>query len=100
MVVVVNRHQFSGKGEYVGRPGALGNPYEIGKDGTRDEVVEKYGPWLRREWVKGGMVKAALLKLVGLAKMGDLHLVCSCKPKRCHGDILKQVVETLVSKGY
>lgn len=27
---------------YIGRPTIFGNPFEIGKDDTRDEVVEKY----------------------------------------------------------
>ena len=27
---------------YIGRPSVWGNPFVIGKDGTRAEVVEKY----------------------------------------------------------
>ncbi len=27
---------------YIGRPGKWGNPFEIGKDGNRAEVIEKY----------------------------------------------------------
>ena len=27
---------------YIGRPSIWGNPFVIGKDGTRGEVVEKY----------------------------------------------------------
>src|SRR6266545_1014886 len=31
---------------YVGRPTAFGNPFELGRDGDRDEVVERYRRWL------------------------------------------------------
>ena len=29
-------------GEYVGRPSVLGNPYVVGRDGTRAEVIGRY----------------------------------------------------------
>ena len=31
---------------YIGRPSRWGNPFVIGKDGTREEVVEKYRNWI------------------------------------------------------
>lgn len=31
---------------YIGRPSKWGNPFAIGKDGTREEVVEKYRIYL------------------------------------------------------
>ena len=34
---------------YIGRPSVWGNPFVIGKDGTRAEVVEKYERSLRRQ---------------------------------------------------
>ena len=27
---------------YIGRPSKWGNPFSIGKDGTREEVIQKY----------------------------------------------------------
>lgn len=66
---------------YVGRPSKWGNPYTIGMDGTRAEVIIKY-----REWLKGQPVL-----------MGQLHelrgrdLVCWCAPQPCHGDILLEL---------
>ena len=27
---------------YIGRPGIWGNPFFIGKDGTREEIIEKF----------------------------------------------------------
>jgi Domain of unknown function (DUF4326) len=33
---------------YVGRPSKWGNPFVIGRDGTRDEVIAKYRAWILR----------------------------------------------------
>lgn len=62
---------------YIGRPSKWGNPFVIGKDGNRQEVVRKYEEWLLNN------------KL-----MNDVHelqgknLVCWCAPLACHGDVL------------
>jgi len=67
---------------YIGRPGPWGNPFEIGKDGTREGVVEKYAEWL-----------LAQPELVEQAKteLKDKVLGCWCAPKLCHGDILVEL---------
>lgn len=31
---------------YIGRPSKWGNPFSIGKDGTRKEVIEKYEKYI------------------------------------------------------
>lgn len=61
-----------------------GNPYVIGKDGTREEVIEKY-----REYIMG---KPELLKQ--LESLRGKKLGCWCKPQKCHGDILIELLET------
>jgi hypothetical protein len=63
---------------YVGRPTKWGNPYVIGRDGTRDEVIEAY-----REWIG----KRPEL----LAELRGKHLVCWCAPKACHADVLLEL---------
>lgn len=68
---------------YIGRPGPWGNPFVIGKDGTREEVVQKY-----KEWV----LKQPHL----LSKLHELRgktLGCWCAPQACHGDVLKELAE-------
>lgn len=73
-VVHCKREQYD---VYIGRPSKWGNPFVIGKDGTREEVVAKY---------------EAYIKTTEL--MNDLHelkgktLGCWCSPKCCHGDVL------------
>lgn len=65
---------------YIGRPSIWGNPFKIGRDGTREQVIEKY-----RNYLLGNS------NLLG--KIGNLRgkiLGCYCKPKACHGDVLSE----------
>ncbi len=46
---VFNLHEdhWEGKGVYIGRPGILGNPFALGRDGkTTKEVIQLYRRWL------------------------------------------------------
>ena len=64
---------------YIGRPSIFGNPYTIGKDGTREGVINLYRHYLT--------TNLKLLKaLYNLPK--DAILGCYCKPLACHGDVL------------
>ena len=72
---------------YIGRPSKWGNPFSIGKDGTREQVIEKYRKWI---------LKQDFL-LNSLDELKDKTLGCWCKPKACHGDILVELVNEKVS---
>jgi hypothetical protein len=70
---------------YIGRPSKWGNPFKSGRDGTLEEVIEKY-----REYVLGNAF------LMGsLPELKGKTLGCWCKPKRCHGDVLVELAEEL-----
>lgn len=77
---------------YIGRPSKWGNPYSH-KDGTlamykvssREEAVERYKEYL--------MSNADLLR--DLWELKDKTLGCWCSPMKCHGDILKELVDNL-----
>lgn len=66
---------------YIGRPSIWGNPFVIGEDGTRDEVVDKYREWLLNN-------PELITKLPELA---GKTLACWCAPNRCHGDVLLEL---------
>lgn len=68
---------------YIGRPSDWGNPFEIGPDGTREEVIEKY-----REYIK----QRPDLQLRFNELLGK-RLGCYCRPRPCHGDVLVEMVE-------
>ena len=58
-----------------------GNPFRIGRDGTRDEVIAKYRAWLGQQ----PDLMAALPELRGK------DLACWCTPERCHAEVLREL---------
>lgn len=67
---------------YIGRPTIWGNPFVIGIDGTREEVIAKYEERIKEQPPLKGHIKHVL-------KGKDL--VCFCAPLPCHGDILLKI---------
>lgn len=70
---------------YIGRPSKWGNPFVIGADGYREQVVAAYRAWIQDQ----PHLLDALPELAGKT------LVCFCAPKACHGDVLADLVEAL-----
>ncbi len=93
MIRVVNKRDFKGEGIYIGRPSPLGNPFVIGRDGNRDEVIGKYSDYIRRELERNVKVRDEFNRIVELSRKGDVNLVCWCAPKKCHGDVIKSMIE-------
>ena len=66
----------------IDRKSIFGNPFKIGKDGTREEVINKYYEYiLKREDL-----------LQEVKKLRNKILGCWCYPKYCHGDILIRII--------
>ena len=66
---------------YIGRPSKWGNPFAIGRDATRGQVIARYERWLRSQ----PELVAALHELEGKT------LGCWCAPSACHGDVLARL---------
>jgi hypothetical protein len=81
MPIVLNKHNGSA-GVYIGRPSKWGNPFEVGKDGTRAEVLEKYRAYI---FENEALMQQAKQELKGK------NLTCWCAPLPCHGDILMEI---------
>lgn len=73
---------------YIGRPSKWGNPFEIGRDGTREEVIALY-----RNYV----LTTSLF--LDLPELKDKVLGCWCSPKPCHGDVLIELLELYYGRG-
>ena len=71
---------------YIGRPSKWGNPFKIGKDGPREEVIQKY-----RHWILANPVLVAQLP----TELKGKRLGCWCKPYACHGDVLAELAMKL-----
>ena len=59
---------------YIGRGSMWGNPFVIGKHGTRDDVCDRF--------------EAEILPTLDIEPLRGKHLICFCAPKRCHGDAI------------
>lgn len=70
---------------YVGRPSKWGNPYLIGRDGTREEVIELYRKLITHPEGEPHLVRLAKKELKGK------DLVCWCSPLPCHADVLLEL---------
>ncbi len=85
---------------YVGRAGVVfidgerypkagspfANPYKIGVDGDRAEVLRKYRAYI--------CANPDLLAGIRAAAQGKKYLGCWCKPEACHADILAELLAT------
>ena len=72
-----------------------GNPFKIGKDGTRDEVIEKYQMWLEGSDFKDFKQEERQMILDNISDLRGKTLGCWCKPKSCHGDNYIILIEKL-----
>jgi hypothetical protein len=97
MIRVVRVHQAAGV--YVGRPTELGNPYVIGRDGSREQVIEKYHTWLRKQWRFRRPARAFLEELVEQYRAtGQLTLLCHCAPQRCHAEVIADAIQKIAQR--
>lgn len=90
-IIIVNKHH--GKsGEYIGRGSPLGNPFIIGKDGSREQVIAKYRVWLNEQIMRRNPVVLDELNRLGNKAIDEkgLALQCFCYPKPCHGEVIKE----------
>lgn len=70
---------YIGRGQ--GEKGIFGNPFEIGKDGSREEVIRLFRIqfYQRLNFEPGFLDKVIALE--------GKRLGCFCKPLACHGDV-------------
>ena len=94
MTKVVNgyKHMRTENDVYIGRSSVWGNPFKIGPDGTREEVVALYEALLQKKILAGVIKKEDIMALEGKT------LVCFCAPLACHGDVLVKTIKALSSE--
>jgi hypothetical protein len=81
-VYIGREHSGHGKGSSFKRS-IWHNPFKIGRDGTREEVIEKYRQYL--------LSRPDLLER--LPELGGKVLGCWCAPdEACHGDVLLELL--------
>lgn len=61
-----------------------GNPFVIGVDGTREEVIAKFRVHIRKR----------LDLMRRLPELKGKRLGCHCAPLACHGDVYVELLES------
>lgn len=75
---------------YAGRPSILGNPFVIGKDGTRIDVISKFEQYARSN--------NKVMQAIKTLKESDV-IGCWCKPQACHVDVIIKLWHELHDTG-
>lgn len=70
-----------------GEKGYFGNPFSIGVDGNREEVITKYKEYFYKRIEIDPEFKKKVMELKGKT------LGCFCKPLSCHGDIIVEYLK-------
>ena len=80
MIRVVNAHR-EPYDVLIARPSKWGNPFQIGRDGNRDQVIKMYEVHVRRPDL-----------IAALPELAGKRLGFYCKPLSCHGDVLVKLL--------
>ena len=107
MIYVVNKykHQQTTYDVYIGRGSALGNPYSHKFGGleqfivkTREDAILMYRKHLASSVLDGNMeVINELRNIAFKAKSSIVYCVCFCKPASCHGDVIVEYCDRILS---
>jgi hypothetical protein len=73
---------------YIGRPNYFGNPFPLKSEKDRDSVYTEYRNYFYRRLFYDTEFRAQILAL------HNKVLVCYCKPKRCHGDVIVEFLHS------
>ena len=74
----------------VGRPSKFGSPLTIGRDGSREEVIQKFEAWLFV--ADENSSPPMLITIDDLHSLRGKDLVCWCAPEACHAQILMKYI--------
>lgn len=70
---------------YCGRPSRWGNPFAIGRDGNRAQVIWKFYEYWHDD-------EQRELRMAACRELIEKTLGCWCKPDACHCDVIAAYV--------
>lgn len=80
----------------IGRRSVWGNPFKIGADGTREEVIGRFRRAVenQRKWqtLVGGLIFEIAEWKISHPKAKEIRLGCWCHPAPCHGEVLIEAI--------
>jgi len=91
MPKVLNMRNLKGppdlQGIYVGRPSEWGNPFSIGKNGTREEVMQLFRTWVMLD-------AQTRLREKARTQLRGKNLICWCWPADCHAAVWLEIANS------
>jgi hypothetical protein len=107
MSITISNIRQNPKGEYIGRENKtfgvnespLANPFALKRESERDGVIEEYRVWLednlyhRLRSFSAASIRNEIERLKKIyVDTGELNLVCWCFPRRCHGEVIREII--------
>lgn len=86
-VVFIQNEKTKQKERFPKDQSIFANPFKIGKDGTREEVIQKYKKYII------GKLDTSITFVNEFIKLKGKNLGCWCHPEPCHGDVLLELLE-------
>jgi hypothetical protein len=82
-----NKRDKHARGYLVDRTTPFGNPFVVGRHGTREEVIALYRAWV---WKPEQQALRNLMR----EKLTGKDLICWCAPQACHAEIIAEITLT------
>jgi len=84
MTTLINMHseELPPDAVRIDRQTIFGNPFRIGRDGSREEVIAKYVDYFYARIENDKVFRKAVLGL------RNKVLACWCAPQPCHGEVI------------
>lgn len=93
---------------YIGRGSPLGNPFTSIQDRNtkakfvvknRTESIRMFEDYLTNQILSKNKDICDYLNFIYLkSKNGNVSLSCYCSPKKCHGDVVKKIIDSKIIK--
>ena len=101
-IVNSRTHASTNNDYYIGRGSVFGNPYTskdiaktkaLFKCSSKEEAIEKYKTYLNKKILdKDKEICDKLNEMYLVLLKTDINLVCYCSPKKCHGEIIRDIL--------
>ena len=86
-IVFILNEETNKKERFPKKSSKFANPYKVGKDGTREEVIQKYEFYIKKKLNVDLVLRQELIEMKGK------NLGCWCHPEPCHGDVLLELIK-------
>lgn len=88
-VILLPDEETGKKSRFPKEDSIFANPFKIGDDSSRANVIEKYEIYIRQK------INLRQITHAHLSELRGKRLGCWCKPEACHGDVLVKILKEM-----